>query len=133
MSAHRSSYCRGPTPRTQELRGAAAPLLEVGVGSMRYRWVTYLLSHVTFGRESSHPSLATQMAGSKSFTLPRVVWESGKHHGDEAWTPGRADSPPPPPAFQGSECCLGAPSARDPTSGSLPRGEGIPAAGFAEG
>lgn len=32
MSAHKSSYCRGSAPRTQELRGAAAPLLEVGVG-----------------------------------------------------------------------------------------------------
>lgn len=51
-------------PRSVELRGVefgcCNPIARSGGGgSMRYRWVTSLLSHVASRRESSHPSLAT--------------------------------------------------------------------------
>lgn len=90
MPAHRSSYWGVGAARTQEPRGVgsfdtAAPWLEVGVAGV---WVgdpptlLHSVSPTASGRQSSHPSLATQRAGSKSFTPPWLVWESGKHHGD---------------------------------------------------
>lgn len=94
VSAHRGSYCGegwgGRCCKDLEPRGvgsfdAAAPWLEVGVGGV---WVgdpptlPCSDSFAASGRQSSHPGLATQQAGSKSFTPPWLVWESGKHHGD---------------------------------------------------
>lgn len=77
--------CKDLEPRGVGSFDAAAPWLEVGVGGV---WVgdpptlPCSDSFAASGRQSSHPGLATQQAGSKSFTPPWLVWESGKHHGD---------------------------------------------------
>lgn len=69
----------------------AAALLEGGLWSMEgtstYSCVVsapLLLG----GRVLTRSSLAPRLAGSKSFMLPGLAWESGKCHGDEAWPAG---------------------------------------------